>query len=62
MAAPGVAAYACSKAALWMLVRVLADELRADGINVNEFARRGANDAGPLPAARGGAPGGAAGR
>ncbi len=34
---PGVAAYACSKAALWMLVRVLADELRADGINVNEI-------------------------
>jgi 3-oxoacyl-[acyl-carrier protein] reductase len=34
---PGVAAYACSKAALWMLVRVLADELRTDGINVNEI-------------------------
>jgi 3-oxoacyl-[acyl-carrier protein] reductase len=34
---PGVAAYACSKAALWMLVRVLADELRSDGINVNEI-------------------------
>ena len=34
---PGVAAYACSKAALWMLVRVLADELRADAINVNEI-------------------------
>jgi 3-oxoacyl-[acyl-carrier protein] reductase len=33
----GVAAYACSKAAVWMLVRVLADELRADGINVNEI-------------------------
>ncbi len=34
---PGVAAYACSKAALWMLVRVLADELRSDAINVNEI-------------------------
>jgi 3-oxoacyl-[acyl-carrier protein] reductase len=34
---PGVAAYACSKAAVWMLVRVLADELRADGISVNEL-------------------------
>jgi 3-oxoacyl-[acyl-carrier protein] reductase len=34
---PGVAAYACSKAALWMLVRVLADELRSEGINVNEI-------------------------
>jgi 3-oxoacyl-[acyl-carrier protein] reductase len=34
---PGIAAYACSKAALWMLVRVLADELRSDGINVNEL-------------------------
>jgi 3-oxoacyl-[acyl-carrier protein] reductase len=34
---PGVAAYACSKAALWMLVRVLADELRGDSINVNEI-------------------------
>jgi 3-oxoacyl-[acyl-carrier protein] reductase len=34
---PSVAAYACSKAALWMLVRVLADELRSDGINVNEI-------------------------
>jgi 3-oxoacyl-[acyl-carrier protein] reductase len=34
---PGVAAYACSKAALWMLVRVLADELREDRINVNEI-------------------------
>jgi 3-oxoacyl-[acyl-carrier protein] reductase len=34
---PGVAAYACSKAALWMLVRVLADELRGDGISVNEL-------------------------
>jgi 3-oxoacyl-[acyl-carrier protein] reductase len=34
---PGVAAYACSKAALWMLVRVLAEELREDRINVNEI-------------------------
>jgi NAD(P)-dependent dehydrogenase (short-subunit alcohol dehydrogenase family) len=37
---PGVAAYACSNAALWMLVRVLADELRSDGINVNEILPR----------------------
>ena len=34
---PGVGAYACSKAALWMLVRVLAEELREDRINVNEI-------------------------
>jgi 3-oxoacyl-[acyl-carrier protein] reductase len=34
---PGVGAYACSKAALWMLVRVLADELRDDRISVNEI-------------------------
>jgi len=33
----GHAAYSCSKAGLWMLVRVLADELRADGIAVNEL-------------------------
>lgn len=33
----GHAAYSCSKAALWMLVRILADELRADGITVNEL-------------------------
>lgn len=33
----GHAAYSCSKAALWMLVRILADELRADGIAVNEL-------------------------
>jgi 3-oxoacyl-[acyl-carrier protein] reductase len=31
------AAYSCSKAAVWMLVRILADELRADGIAVNEL-------------------------
>ncbi len=31
------AAYACSKAGVWMLVRVLANELRADGISVNEL-------------------------
>jgi 3-oxoacyl-[acyl-carrier protein] reductase len=36
-AGAGVGAYACSKAALWMLVRVLAEELREDGINVNEI-------------------------
>jgi 3-oxoacyl-[acyl-carrier protein] reductase len=34
---PGVGAYACSKAALWMLVRTLAEELREDRINVNEI-------------------------
>jgi len=33
----GNAAYSCSKAALWMLVRVLAEELREDGIAVNEL-------------------------
>jgi len=33
----GHAAYSCSKSALWMLVRILADELRADGISVNEL-------------------------
>jgi 3-oxoacyl-[acyl-carrier protein] reductase len=33
----GHAAYSCSKAGLWMLVRILADELRADGITVNEL-------------------------
>jgi len=36
-AGAGVGAYACSKAALWMLVRVLADELREDRISVNEL-------------------------
>ena len=35
--AHGHAAYSCSKAALWMLVRILADELRPDGIAVNEL-------------------------
>lgn len=33
----GHAGYSCSKAALWMLVRILADELRGDGISVNEL-------------------------
>jgi 3-oxoacyl-[acyl-carrier protein] reductase len=33
----GTSAYSCSKAGLWMLVRILADELRADGITVNEL-------------------------
>lgn len=33
----GHAGYSCSKAALWMLTRILADELRADGITVNEL-------------------------
>ena len=30
-------AYACSKAAVWMFTRILARELEADGINVNEL-------------------------
>jgi 3-oxoacyl-[acyl-carrier protein] reductase len=34
---PTTGAYACSKAALWMLVQVLAAELREDRINVNEI-------------------------
>ena len=33
----GGSAYACSKAALWMLTRVLAQELRAEHISVNEL-------------------------
>jgi 3-oxoacyl-[acyl-carrier protein] reductase len=33
----GHAAYSCSKAGLWMLVRILSDELRAEGIAVNEL-------------------------
>jgi NAD(P)-dependent dehydrogenase (short-subunit alcohol dehydrogenase family) len=33
----GTVAYSCSKAALWMLVRILADELRGDNIAVNEL-------------------------
>ena len=33
----GHAAYSCSKAAVWMLVRILANELRGDGISVNEL-------------------------
>jgi 3-oxoacyl-[acyl-carrier protein] reductase len=33
----GHAGYSCSKAGLWMLVRILADELRAEGISVNEL-------------------------
>lgn len=33
----GQAAYSASKAGVWMLVRILADELRADGITVNEL-------------------------
>src|SRR5438128_1305584 len=37
---PAIGAYACSKAALWMLVRVLAAELREDQINVNELPPR----------------------
>lgn len=34
---PGYSAYAASKAGLWMLVRVLAEEVRGDGIAVNEL-------------------------
>ena len=34
---PGSAAYACSKAGLWMLTRVLAQELAAYNISVNEL-------------------------
>lgn len=33
----GHAAYSCSKAAVWMLVRILANELRGDNISVNEL-------------------------
>jgi 3-oxoacyl-[acyl-carrier protein] reductase len=35
--AHGHAGYSCAKAGLWMLVRILADELRGDGISVNEL-------------------------
>jgi 3-oxoacyl-[acyl-carrier protein] reductase len=34
---PGLSAYACSKAGLWMLTRVLAQELAASNIDVNEL-------------------------
>ena len=34
---PGDSAYCCAKAALWMLTRVSARELWADGISVNEL-------------------------
>lgn len=34
---PGLSAYACSKAGLWMLTRVLAQELAPFGIDVNEL-------------------------
>ena len=36
-AAAGTAAYCCAKAGLWMLVRVLAEELRPFNISVNEL-------------------------
>jgi 3-oxoacyl-[acyl-carrier protein] reductase len=36
-APPGTSAYACGKAGLWMLVRQAAQELRDDGISVNEL-------------------------
>ena len=35
--AGGNAAYACAKAGLWMLVRTAAQELRDDGISINEL-------------------------
>ncbi len=35
--APGSSAYSCSKAGLWMLTRVLGQELRGDNISVNEL-------------------------
>jgi 3-oxoacyl-[acyl-carrier protein] reductase len=50
---PGSSAYACSKAALWMLTRVLAQELRAESISVNELIP------GPVHTAAGRAPAGA---
>ena len=34
---PGNSAYACAKAGLWMLTRVLAEELLSDNISVNEL-------------------------
>jgi 3-oxoacyl-[acyl-carrier protein] reductase len=34
---PGLSAYCSSKAALWMLVQTLAEELRGDGIAINEL-------------------------
>jgi 3-oxoacyl-[acyl-carrier protein] reductase len=34
---PEFSAYACAKAGLWMLTRVLAQELRDAGISVNEL-------------------------
>ena len=34
---PGASAYACAKAGLWMLTRVLAQELWPDNISVNEL-------------------------
>lgn len=36
-ATAGISAYACSKAANWMLTRILARELEGDGIDVNEL-------------------------
>ncbi|MCA9985651.1 MAG: SDR family oxidoreductase [Anaerolineales bacterium] len=34
---PGLSAYACSKAALWMLTQVVAQELAGEAISVNEL-------------------------
>ena len=51
--APGSSAYSCSKAGLWMLTRVLGQELRGDNISVNELIPGPVNTAMmPGPAAR----------
>lgn len=52
--APGSSAYSCSKAGLWMLTRVLGQELRDDNISINELIPGPVNTAMmPGPAARG---------
>ena len=52
--APGSSAYSVSKAGLWMLTRVLGQELRGDNISVNELIPGPVNTAMmPGPAARG---------
>ena len=51
--APGSSAYSVSKAGLWMLTRVLGQELRGDNISVNELIPGPVNTAMmPGPAAR----------
>ena len=51
--APGSSAYSASKAGLWMLTRVLGQELRGDNISVNELIPGPVNTAMmPGPAAR----------